>query len=76
MELQDWSHFSDSSEASLLKQVVAAGPAPPVRVMTRGVKEPCSTSRTLFFMYKVSRVEGGGILFVGLEIGVTWPVSW
>ena len=38
VELYGCSHFSESSEASLLKQTVAAGPAPPVRDMTRGVQ--------------------------------------
>ena len=39
--LYGWSHFSASIEASLLKQTLAALPAPPEADKTRGVKQPC-----------------------------------
>ena len=44
--LYDWSYFSGMRPASLLNATVADGPHPPLVDRTRGVKVPCSTSRT------------------------------
>ena len=44
--LYGWSYFSEMRPASLLNATVVGGPQPPLVDRTRGVKVPCSTSRT------------------------------
>ena len=46
MLLYGWSYFLEMRPASLLNATVADGPHPPLVDRTRGVKVPCSTSRT------------------------------
>ena len=47
VELYGWSHLAARRVASRLYIEFAACPKPPVEDITRGVKEECSTSRTL-----------------------------
>ena len=66
-----WSHFSDSMEASLLRQTFVALPVPPVRDITSGVNELCSTSRILCSYVRI--LHCSCFLYVAARVG--WRVE-
>ena len=77
--LYGWSHFLANIEASLLKQALAALPAPPEADVTRGVKRAMfDLSDSLFLssffcplMFPVCRSKA--VMTIGWSIGVIYP---